>query len=253
MTDPISFDPFLGWVDTTDPDNLPEDVRIIGADDLLRYENFGVAATTAINELIPDVEAASNPPWSIIVDKPATFPPSVHTHTGADLALATTALPGAMSAADKTKLDNATPNVTVNQLAQRDAEGRMQVMTPADDYDVATKLYVDTNIGAVGADTGWLTVPLNGTFVHSTAFGSNGLKIRVKNGIVFLNGRIENPDPWVQGEVIASNLTAIDAAITAPTNRAVGVNMTVNIEAYAITMAAGGPGSLLISATWPTG
>jgi hypothetical protein len=49
MSNPISYNPFLGWVDATDPDNLPVDVRIIGASDLLRYENFGVAATTKIN------------------------------------------------------------------------------------------------------------------------------------------------------------------------------------------------------------
>lgn len=49
MSNPISYSPFLGWVDATDPNNLPVDVRIIGASDLLRYENFGVAATTKIN------------------------------------------------------------------------------------------------------------------------------------------------------------------------------------------------------------
>ena len=55
MTNPISFDPFLAWVDTTDPDNLPPEVHVISADDLLRYENFGVSATTAINSLITEV------------------------------------------------------------------------------------------------------------------------------------------------------------------------------------------------------
>jgi len=49
VSNPISFNPFLGWVDATDPNNLPADVRIISAADLLRYENFGVAATTKIN------------------------------------------------------------------------------------------------------------------------------------------------------------------------------------------------------------
>ena len=49
MSNPISYNPFLGWVDATDPDNLPPEVRIIGASDLLRYENFGVAATAKIN------------------------------------------------------------------------------------------------------------------------------------------------------------------------------------------------------------
>jgi hypothetical protein len=51
MADPISFDPFLGWVDITDPNNIPPDARVIGADDLLRYENFAVAAKNRINEL----------------------------------------------------------------------------------------------------------------------------------------------------------------------------------------------------------
>jgi hypothetical protein len=49
MSNPISYSPFLGWVDATDPNNLPVDVRIISAADLLRYENFGVTATTKIN------------------------------------------------------------------------------------------------------------------------------------------------------------------------------------------------------------
>jgi hypothetical protein len=254
MTDPISFDPFLGWVDTTDPDNLPAEVRIIMASDLLRYENFGVATETAVNELITDMATAINPPWTSIADKPATFTPSAHTHVGDDIALATTALPGALSAADKTKLDGATSTVTVNRLVIRDAEGRAQFMTPEGDYDAATKLYVDANIGAVGADTGWLTVPLQGTWTHSNAFGSTGLKIRVKNGIVFLNGRVDNANAWVQGEVICSDLPAINAAITAPSNRAVGVACTVNTEGYAITVAAGGPNaSLLLNCTWPTG
>lgn len=48
MTDPISFDAYTGWVDVTDPNNLPPDLRIIGAADLLRYENLGqdIAAWT---------------------------------------------------------------------------------------------------------------------------------------------------------------------------------------------------------------
>lgn len=40
MATPITFDPFLGWVDITDPDNIPEDARLVGASDLLRYESF---------------------------------------------------------------------------------------------------------------------------------------------------------------------------------------------------------------------
>jgi hypothetical protein len=41
MTDPITFAPYNGWVDVTDPNNLPPDARVIGAADLLRYENLG--------------------------------------------------------------------------------------------------------------------------------------------------------------------------------------------------------------------
>jgi hypothetical protein len=49
MADPISFDPYLGWVNITDPNNVPEDARTITAEDLLRYENLGqdVAEWTA--------------------------------------------------------------------------------------------------------------------------------------------------------------------------------------------------------------
>lgn len=57
MTAPISFNAYTGWVNVTDPANVPADVRIISAEDLLRYENFNTAAKTAINELIATTEA----------------------------------------------------------------------------------------------------------------------------------------------------------------------------------------------------
>jgi hypothetical protein len=57
MADPISFDPYLGWVDITDPNNIPEDARTIGANDLLRYEQFGIDATGKINEIAETVDA----------------------------------------------------------------------------------------------------------------------------------------------------------------------------------------------------
>lgn len=52
MTDKISFSSHLDWVNVADPANVPPDVRVITADDLLRYERFGDAATTAVNSLI---------------------------------------------------------------------------------------------------------------------------------------------------------------------------------------------------------
>jgi YD repeat-containing protein len=52
MAGKISFDPYLGWVDITDPDNIPQEARIIGASDLLRFEKLGkdVAQYTADQE-----------------------------------------------------------------------------------------------------------------------------------------------------------------------------------------------------------
>lgn len=51
MSEPINFNPFLGWVNTTDPDNVSEDARVITAEDLMRYEKLGqdIAAWTAAN------------------------------------------------------------------------------------------------------------------------------------------------------------------------------------------------------------
>lgn len=56
MTTPITFSSYLGWVNVADPANIPPDVRIISAEDLLRYEQFGDAARAAVNELITTTE-----------------------------------------------------------------------------------------------------------------------------------------------------------------------------------------------------
>ncbi|QGZ17126.1 minor tail protein [Arthrobacter phage DrYang] len=85
---------------------------------------------------------------------PATFAPSAHTHSGADitsgtvpaarLPLATGAVNGAMSAADKTKLDNASAAATANTIVMLDANGRAQVGAPSVAADIANKSYVDS-------------------------------------------------------------------------------------------------------------
>jgi lysophospholipase L1-like esterase len=49
MTDPISFDPHLGWVNITDPNNIPVDARVLTAEDLIRYEKLGIDTTTVVN------------------------------------------------------------------------------------------------------------------------------------------------------------------------------------------------------------
>lgn len=56
MPGPLNFDAFLGWVNVTDPNNIPPDARVLSADDLLRYEKLGVDATTAVNEIAAKVD-----------------------------------------------------------------------------------------------------------------------------------------------------------------------------------------------------
>jgi hypothetical protein len=63
-----------------------------------------------------------------------------HTHR---LDLATSAIDGALSAADKAKLDAATSGATANALARRDANARLSVNTPVDPFHATTKGYVD--------------------------------------------------------------------------------------------------------------
>lgn len=55
MATPLSFTPYMGWMDATDPNNIPADMHLIGAADLLRYEQFGSDATTAINKNSGDI------------------------------------------------------------------------------------------------------------------------------------------------------------------------------------------------------
>jgi lysophospholipase L1-like esterase len=44
-------------VNITDPNNIPQDARVISADDLLRYEKLGVDAVAAVNGLALEVES----------------------------------------------------------------------------------------------------------------------------------------------------------------------------------------------------
>ena len=66
-----------------------------------------------------------------------------HTHL---LELATAAVDGAMSKADKSKLDGARPDAVPNALVQRDSGGRYQAAAPSAAGDVANKIYVDNQI-----------------------------------------------------------------------------------------------------------
>lgn len=86
-----------------------------------------------------------------------TRAPSTHTHDASDidsgtlsaarLPAATGATAGALSAADKTKLDAATPNATENTLMYRGLGGNVYIGTATASGHAASKGYVDSQIG----------------------------------------------------------------------------------------------------------
>ena len=49
MAAPLVFNPYTGWVDIPDAQNIPNGARLIAAADLLRYENFLTAVRDRIN------------------------------------------------------------------------------------------------------------------------------------------------------------------------------------------------------------
>jgi hypothetical protein len=60
MPGPFNFDAYLGWVNITDPNNIPEDARTIGADDMLRFENLGLntkAKFAEVDEAIANLDS----------------------------------------------------------------------------------------------------------------------------------------------------------------------------------------------------
>ena len=84
-----------------------------------------------------------------------------HTHT---IDLATGAAHGAMSAADKAKLDASTSAATASAIARRDAAGKLSVATPTDGTHATTKAYVDSALNnqthdASDITSGVLTAP----------------------------------------------------------------------------------------------
>jgi len=116
--------------------------------------------------------AAHSHLWADLTDKPTTFAPTAHAHpmtdltgvlTPAQLPAATSTTAGAMSAADKAKLDTATSAPTAGAVAQRNSAGRVQVAEPGTDTTAATtKNYVDTAVGRLGyaRSAGTVAVPV---------------------------------------------------------------------------------------------
>lgn len=81
-------------------------------------------------------------------------------------AVATSALAGFLSAADKAKLDNATNAATASRLAMRDSGGRMRSAAPVASDDVARKQEVDALADDLGEHVG------AGGTAHAVATGS---------------------------------------------------------------------------------
>lgn len=90
---------------------------------------------------------------------------------------ATTSASGFMSAADKTKLNNATSSYTASRLMIRDSYGRAQVQSPSAAYDIANKTYVDTNFARKNAATA-MTAQL-------TAYSNTSYTTKQVRNIVF--------------------------------------------------------------------
>jgi hypothetical protein len=118
-----------------------------------------------------------------------------HTH---NLPIATISVAGAMSAADKSKLDSATSSATPSQLVIRDSSGRTQVGTPAVSSDAANKGYVDSTVAGAS--------PASHT--HDAGAVISG---------VFDPARLPAASTTAQGALSAADKTKLDAAASIPT------------------------------------
>ncbi|QKY79789.1 minor tail protein [Arthrobacter phage Bumble] len=120
----------------------------------------------------------------------AKLAPSSHDHSASEISsgvldaarlpAATTAAPGALSAADKTKLDGATSAATPGALVKLDGSGRSQVATPSAAADTANKSYVDQQINTRAASShthAWADVTGKPTTFAPSAHGHSWSEI----------------------------------------------------------------------------
>ena len=77
--------------------------------------------------------------------------------------LATTSLDGALSASDKTKLNNATASSTANTLVLRDANGTFSIGAPTSASHPATKSYVDSALSGLDFQKDILNIQVDAT------------------------------------------------------------------------------------------
>lgn len=100
-----------------------------------------------------DVQSVNGKTGNVQLTKADVGLGNVNNTADSDKPEATTSVPGLMSAADKTKLDNATSSATGSQLAMRDSSGGISFKkvslsdSPSANSDAATKSYVDTEVG----------------------------------------------------------------------------------------------------------
>lgn len=99
-----------------------------------------------------------------------------------------------------------------------------------------------------GGDTGWINVPLINGFTNFNTSGWTGLKYRIRDGWVTVNGAVERGTSWVANTVCGT--LPVEAR---PAYRVQGSNVQVdNTQGYLI-MSAAGPGGYALSATYPLG
>lgn len=106
---------------------------------------------------------------------------------------ATISLSGFMSAADKTKLNNATSSYTASRLMMRDSYGRAQVQSPSASYDIANKTYVDSNFAKKNAAT---TMTAQLTAYSNTAYTTK----QVRNIVFWTSGT--TPPATSYGDIV---------------------------------------------------
>ena len=134
-------------------------------------------------------------------------------------AVATASVDGFMSAADKSKLDGATSAPTANRLAQRDANGRIKVATPAAGAgggdDAANRDYVDSKVAGIPEATtstaGLMPASDKAKLNNATASATAG-RLMLRDA----NGRAQVAYPGTNDNDIANKKYVDDAVAGLP-------------------------------------
>lgn len=102
---------------------------------------------------------------------------------------------------------------------------------------------------ATRSDTGRVNVTSFGNgFTAYSGSGWSGVKYRILNGVVYLNGAATNTAAWTAGTAICNLPIA-----ARPTVQIQGANCTVEVGGNVVTIADGGPGGISFSAVYPLG